>query len=379
MTRLIEIAVAASLALSACAPPAQEAPTQATAPASAPAPADGTKFRVDPFWPKPLPNDWLLGEVAGVAVDSRDHVWIVQRPLSLSEDEAGSAQKPPISICCNPAPPVLELDSEGNVVGSWGGPGEGFEWPATEHGIFVDHKDNVWIGGNGPDDHQVLKFSRDGTFLLQIGEAGKNEGSNHTSYLGRPADISVDAEANEVYIADGYGNRRVIVFDADSGEYRRHWGAYGNVPDDTDPGDYDPDGDTPQQFRTPVHAVNISDDGLVYVADRVNNRVQVFQKSGEFVEEVVIAKRTLGAGAVWDLDFSADAEQRRLYDADGTNQQIWALERGGLSLLGSFGRRGRYAGQFHWVHNVAVDRQGNIFTGEVNQGRRLQKFVPVSP
>jgi DNA-binding beta-propeller fold protein YncE len=374
MKRLFEVALVVSL-VSACAPPAQETST----PAPAPPPADGTDFRIDPFWPKPLPNDWLLGEVSGVAVDSRDHVWIVQRPRSLSADEAGAAQEPPISVCCKPAPAVLEFDSEGNVVGSWGGPGEGFEWPALEHGIFVDYKDNVWIGGNGPDDHQVLKFSRDGTFLLQIGKAGKTEGSNHTSYLGRPADIYVDAEANEAYIADGYGNRRVIVFDADSGEYRRHWGAYGNEPDDTDPGAYDPDGDFPQQFRTPVHAVNISDDGLVYVADRVNNRIQVFQKSGEFVEEILIAKRTLGAGAVWDLDFSPDTEQRLLYNADGTNQQVWVLERGDLQLLGSFGRRGRYAGQFHWVHSLAADRQGNIYTGEVNQGRRLQKFVPATP
>ncbi len=375
MYRLIQTAVVASLACFACAPPAQETPNGAAAPAA----PDGTAFRVDPFWPKPLPNDWLLGEVSGVAVDSRDHVWIVQRPRSLSADEAGASQEPPISVCCKRAPAVLELDSEGNVVGSWGGPGEGFEWPALEHGIFVDYKDNVWIGGNGPDDHQVLKFSRDGTFQLQIGKAGQTAGSNHTSYLGRPADIYVDAEANEVYIADGYGNRRVIVFDADSGEYRRHWGAYGNEPDDTDPGAYDPDGDTPQQFRTPVHSVNISDDGLVYVADRVNNRIQVFQKSGEFVEEVIIAKRTLGAGAVWDVDFSADAEQRLLYDADGTNQQVWVLERSGLQLLGSFGRRGRYAGQFHWVHSLATDSQGNIYTGEVNQGRRLQKFVPIAP
>lgn len=374
MKRLIRIAVLVPLAFSACAPPTEEPPTRT----AGPAPAAGTDFRVDPFWPQPLPNDWLLGEVSGVAVDSRDHVWIVQRPRSLSADEAGAAQEPPISVCCRPAPAVLEFDSEGNVVGSWGGPGEGFEWPAQEHGIFVDYKDNVWIGGNGPDDHQVLKFSRDGTFLLQIGRAGKTEGSNHTSYLGRPADIHVDAEANEVYIADGYQNRRVIVFDADSGEYHRHWGAYGNEPDDTDPGAYDPDGDTPQQFRTPVHAVNIAD-GLVYVADRVNNRIQVFQKSGEFIEEVILATRTLGAGAVWDLDFSTDAERRLLYDADGTNQQVWVLERGGLQLLGSFGRRGRYAGQFHWVHSLATDSQGNLYTGEVNQGRRLQKFVPVAP
>ena len=186
----------------------------------------GVEFRVDPFWPKPLPNDWLLGEVGGVAVDSRDHVWIAQRPRSLTPDEAGAAQEPPLSLCCHPAPPILELDPAGNVVQGWGGAGEGFDWPDREHGIFVDYKDNVWIGGNGEEDHQVLKFSRDGTFLMQIGEAGKTSGSNHTSHLGRPADMFVDPEANEVYIADGYRNRRVIVFDADTGEYKRHWGAY---------------------------------------------------------------------------------------------------------------------------------------------------------
>ncbi|MEE2777277.1 MAG: hypothetical protein VYE73_11040 [Acidobacteriota bacterium] len=371
MRRLLGCALTIALALTACVPQADDGATEPTGEAS----PVGTRFRVDPFWPKPLPNDWLLGEVSGVAVDSRDHVWIVQRPRSLSPDEAGAVQEPPVSICCKPAPAVLEFDSDGNVVSSWGGPGDGFDWPALEHGIFVDYKDNVWIGGNGPDDHQVLKFSREGMFLLQIGEAGRTEGSNHTSTLGRPADMFVDAEANEVYVADGYGNRRVIVFDADTGEYHRHWGAYGNEPSDADVGPYDPESETPQQFRTPVHAVNISDDGRVYVADRVNNRIQVFEKGGEFVTEVFVADRTLGAGSGWDVDFSADTEQRLLYDADGTNQQVWLLERNGLQFLGSFGRRGRYAGQFHWVHSLASDSRGNIYTGEVNQGRRLQKFL----
>lgn len=332
-------------------------------------------FKVDPFWPKPLPNDRLIGEVGGLAVDSRDHIWIVQRPDSLTPDELGAAQKPPLSICCKPAPPVMEFDAAGNFIQGWGAPGAGYEWPARGHGIFIDYKDNVWIGGNGPDDHQVLKFSRDGTFLLQIGRAAQTGGSNHTEYLGRPADMYVDPQGNEVYIADGYSNKRVIVFDADTGRYKRHWGAYGAKPDDANPGPYNPDAPAPRQFRTPVHAVRISSDGLVYVADRVNNRIQVFQKDGAFVKEVFLAQRTLGNGSAWDVELSPDARQMFLYNADGTNQQLWILARDNLTIVGAFGRRGRMAGEFHWVHSVAVDSKGNLYTGEVNQGRRVQKFV----
>ena len=336
-------------------------------------------YEVDPFWPKPLPNDWLIGEVAGVAVDYRDHIWIIQRPGSLTEDDLGMLQDPPLSICCRPAPPVIEFDAEGNFIQGWGGPGEGYDWPPTEHGIFVDYKDNVWVGGNGPDDHQVLKFSRDGTFLLQIGQAGKTAGSNHTEYLGRPADIYVDPDANEVYIADGYLNKRVIVFDADTGEYQRHWGAYGNKPDDTDPGPYDPNAPAAQQFRNPVHAVRISNDGLVYVADRVNNRIQVFQKDGTYVKEVLIAKKTLGAGSTWDVDLSPDVQQVFLYNADGTNQQMSVLQRENLTIVSAFSRRGRMAGQLYLVHNVAADSRGNLYIGEVGEGRRAQKFVLQNP
>jgi len=332
-------------------------------------------YKVDPFWPKPLPHNWILGQVAGVAVDSRDHIWIIQRPGSLTVDEAGAAQDPPVSECCVPAPPVIELDAEGNVISSWGGPGEGFEWPNSEHGIFVDYKDNVWIAGNGKNDHQVLKFTRDGKFLLQIGEAGKTSGSNHTTHLGLPADTEVDPETNEVYVADGYLNKRVIVFDADSGDYKRHWGAYGNKPDDADPGLYDPDAPAAKQFRSPVHGVTISKDGNVYVADRLNNRIQVFQKDGTFIEEVIIAKRTLGNGSAWDVELSKDDGQSYLYDADGTNQKIWMLTRQNLQTIGAIGRRGQAAGEFHWVHNVAVDSEGNVYTAEVDMGKRAQRFI----
>ena len=336
-------------------------------------------YEVDPFWPEPLPNDWLIGQVGGIAVDARDHVWVLQRPGSLTTDEAGAAQEPPLSACCHPAPPVLELDADGNLIQAWGGQGAGYDWPQTEHGIFIDHEENVWLAGSGPDDHQVLKFRRDGTFLLQIGRAGQTGGSNHEEFLGSPADIAVDPEANEVYVADGYGNRRIIVFDAETGAYRRHWGAYGNRPDDADLGPFDPDAPAAQQFRRPVHAVRIAADGLVYVADRVNDRIQVFRRDGTFVKEVVIAGRTRFIGSVWDIDFSPGAGQPVLFATDGTNQHVWMLRREDLRTLGSFGRSGRSAGQFHWVHHLAVDSKGNIYTGEVDTGRRTQKFVPRAP
>ncbi len=353
------------------------------------------QFRVDPFWPKPLPSDWLIGRIAGMAVDSEDRILVLQRPGSLTPGELGLAQDPPLSMCCKPAPPVLVFDAEGNLLDSWGGPEPGYDWPGTEHGMFVDHNDNVWLGGEGIGDpvtlldhrvhgeanprcrdHMVLKFSSDGTFLLQIGEAGKTRGSNNTEFLGHPADIEVDPETNEVYVTDGYLNKRVIVFDADTGEYKRHWGAYGNVPDDAPQERYDPDAPVSQQFGESVHGIRISKDGLVYIADRGNNRIQIFRKDGTFVKEVFIAKETR-SGTVWDIELSPDEEQTFLYVADGTNQRVWILRRDDMEILDSFGRRGRGAGEFHWLHKMAVDSQGNIYTGEVHMQRRLQKFVLV--
>ncbi len=335
-------------------------------------------YHPDPTWPL-LPSDWLIGEVSGIAVDQHDNIWIIQRPRTLNADEAGLAQDPPLTACCNPAPPVLKFDVEGHLLDSWGGangyPGEGYEWPASEHGIFVDHNDNVWVGGNGPDDHQVIKFSNDGTFLMQIGQAGMTEGSNSTQYLGRPADIEVDPETNEAYIADGYLNKRVVVFDGDTGEYKRHWGAYGNMPSDDDTGGFEPGMEPIDQFRTPLHAVRVARDGMVYVADRVNNRIQIFQKDGTYVDELIVEGNTLGNGSTWDLELSHDDAQQHLFNADGANQRIHVIERADMEVLGHFGRRGRLSGQFHWVHNLVVDSMGNMYTAEVNQGRRAQKFV----
>ncbi|MDE2658585.1 MAG: hypothetical protein OXI45_00040 [Acidobacteriota bacterium] len=333
---------------------------------------------VDPHWPV-LPEDWLMGEVSGIAVDMNDHIWLVQRPRSLNADEAGLVQDPPLSACCIPAPPVLKFDADGTLLDSWGDqngyPGEGYEWPASEHGIFVDHLGYVWIAGNGPDDHQVLKFSGDGTFVMQIGQAGRTEGSNNTEFLGRPADMEVDPDTNELYIADGYLNKRIIVFNAETGDYLRHWGAYGNEPSDEDTGPFVPGSEPIQQFRTPVHAVRIARDGMVYVADRVNNRIQVFEKDGTYVSEMIVEGNSLGNGSTWDLELSPDAGQVDLYNADGQNQRIHIINRAAMEVETYFGRRGRNAGQFHWVHNVVVDSNGNFYTAEVNQGRRAQKFV----
>ena len=342
------------------------------------------RFQVDPLWPKPLPNQWVMGSVIGVAVDSRDQIWMIHRPSSLSDNERAAALDPPLAACCVPAPPILVFDQEGNLVDSWGGPGPGYQWPQSEHGLYVDYKDNVWIGGNGSNDHQIVKFTQDGRFLLQIGRSGMSQGSNDTENLKQPTTMTVDPVANEVYVADGYGNRRVVVFEADTGEYKRHWGAYGNRPDDADPynasgatvgPDYDPDKPPSRQFSRAVHGVTISEDRLVYVADRVNNRVQVFEPDGTFVKEGFVDKRTRGFGSVFELAFSKDSGQRFLYNPNGMNQSVDILLRDSLEVVARFGQGGRYPGQFYAVHSIAVDSRGNIYTGETLEGKRLQRFV----
>ncbi len=333
-------------------------------------------FEVDPLWPKPLPNHWILGSTIGVSVDSRDHIWVIHRQTTFNAGtEIGATADPPIGVCCVPAPNVLEFDQEGNLVSYWGGPGEGYEWPASNHGITVDHMDNVWIGGNGEPDAHLLKFARDGTFLMQLGRSGGNAGSNDLENFGRVAKISVDPNTNEAYIADGYLNKRVAVIDASTGEFKRYWGAYGNMPDDTDLGPYDPDAPPAQQFRTPVHCAEISNDNFVYVCDRVNNRIQQFGTDGTFVDEVIIAPQTLGAGSAWDLTFSRDPEQSYIYMVDGVNEKVYIIQRDTLEVLTSFGDGGRYPGQFFGVHSVATDAAGNIYTTETYEGKRLQKFV----
>jgi DNA-binding beta-propeller fold protein YncE len=335
-------------------------------------------FEVDPLWPKPLPNHWVMGMTIGVGVDSRDHVFIIHRRETVDpQRDGGAGADPPISECCVAAPPVLEFDPDGNLVNAWGGPGQGYEWPNSNHGISLDHHDNVWIGGNGQPDSHILKFTRSGQFLLQIGTPGQGRTPNsHTrDHFGRVAKISFDASANEAYLADGYGNKRVAVIDMDDGTLKRFWGAYGGEPSDSSLGGYDPDAPLARQFRNPVHCADPANDGLVYVCDRPNDRIQVFRKDGTFVKEARIAPRTLGDGSVWDIAFSRDPEQKYLYLADGKNMKVYVIDRQSLEILTSFGDGGRQPGQFFAVHSIATDSKGNIYTTETYEGRRLQKFV----
>jgi hypothetical protein len=336
-------------------------------------------FRVDPGWPKPLPEEngvqLVLGQVAGIAVNERNgHVWLVHRPASLLPDEWNPKEKRPVTHrCCRSMPPVVEFDAAGSVVRGWEPSGSGYDWPKTEHGIYIDPEGNVWLAGNGNEDHQILKFSPQGKFLLQIGRAGKSEGSNSRAQLGRPAHMVLSG--GELFVADGYGNRRIVVFDAASGAYKRHWGAYGGAPSDDKLPPYDPAQPLSRQFGNPVHCVRVSNDGLVYVCDRVNNRIQVFSRMGEFRHELRVEVQTLANGSVWDMVLSHDPAQKYMYVADGANGRIYILRRSDGQQLGAFGRTGRMAGEFKWIHNIAIDRDGNLYTSEVGFGRRVQKFV----
>jgi DNA-binding beta-propeller fold protein YncE len=371
-------------------------------------------FEVDPLWPKPLPNHWIIGQTIGVSVDAQDHIWIIHRAGSLEPGEQHASTNPPTAQCCAAAPPVLEYDQAGNLIGHWGGKGNGYDWPDSNHGITVDYKGNVWIGGNGRGpqsgrgaiggsdeepaaggraaaggrgaaagrggfqsftDNMVLKFTQDGKFLMQIGKPSQSKGSNDLENLRLPAKTFVDPKTNELYVADGYGNHRVIVFDADTGKYKRHWGAYGHKPDDTDMGRYNPSDPPPQQFRNPVHCAELSHDNLLYVCDRVNDRIQVFKPDGSFIKEKFINKETLGSGSVWDITFSRDAQQKYIYLADGENDKVHILDRDTLAVLTSFGDGGRQPGQFYGVHSIATDSKGNIYTTETYRGQRVQKFV----
>jgi hypothetical protein len=353
------------------------------------------RFEVDPMWPKPLPNHWVIGSVIGVAADSNDHIWIIHRAGSLEAKEQYLTMKPKAADCCAAAPPILEFNEDGDLIGSWGGPGQGHDWPASNHGIDVDYKGNVWIGGNGRGarpaplahdeskmggagsvhDSMVLKFTQSGKFLMQIGKPNMSKGSNDVENLRLPAKTLVDPKTNELYVADGYGNRRVIVFDADTGKYKRHWGAYGHKPDDTQLPPYNPSDPPAQQFRTPVHCVDLAKDGLLYVCDRTNDRIQVFRTDGKFVKEAFIEKNTLGDGSVFDIALSKDPQQKYLYVADGSNMKVHVLDRQTLAELTSFGDGGRQPGQFYAVHSIATDSKGNIFTTETYRGQRVQKFV----
>ena len=332
-------------------------------------------FEVDPLWPKPIPGEGLLGMTIGASVDAQDNLWVVHRSSStLHNNEKGAELNPPTAMCCKGAAPVLAFNPDGDMIHSWGGPGQGYEWPESMHGVFVDHKGFVWLGGNGAKDSQILKFTKDGKFVAQSGHQGKNTGSNDPENFGRVAQLYIDPKTNEGYVADGYRNRRLAVIDGDTGKIKRWWGAYGKKPDDAQQGPYKPSDPPRDQYSSPVHCVALAEDGLLYVCDRVNDRVQVFKTDGTFIKEYFYAKNTLATGSTWEIAFSKDPEQRFIYITDGQNERIRIVQRNTMQELASFGRGGRQPSEFYGVHSIAVDSKGNIYTTETFEGKRIQKF-----
>ena len=337
-------------------------------------------FEADPAWPR-IPNDWVLGTVTSVAVGTNDHVWVIHRPRSVAADRRAKA-----------APPVLEFDAAGTFVRGWGGDNAAYDWPSAEHGIFLDHQNNIWITGSNPSgglpdqptDNMVLKFTSTGQFLRQLGGRGKPGGNAETTHFERAADVAVFPPTNELFVADGYGNRRVAVFDADSGAFKRMWGAFGKAPDTAPPAPLGPpppstQGSEQEQpegaplFANPVHSVRISRDGLVYVADRTNRRIQVFKTSGEYVTQVFINRSE--SPSACGMAFSPDPAQRFLYVADYGNSRLVVLDRQTLTVLYQFGGRGPQPGQFQGLHQLSADAKGNLYAVEVAPGNRVQKFI----
>jgi len=350
------------------------------------------RFRVDAAWPS-LPDGEMFGQVPGLAVDGDDNIWILHRPNSLGFSDTGLAQDPPIAVCCRPAPHVLQFSSAGEQLKAWGGAEHAptidgvNQWPATVHGLYVASDGGLWIGGNGDGDHVVLNFTPDGKFLRALGRREATGGNFDQNTLGGPADIAESPRAGEILVADGYINKRIIGFDTE-GAFTRLWGAYGVSPDDaTREGAFDQSqassnadgGADPEAaaFGDIVHCVVQGPDKRIYVCDRRNNRIQVFNAEGEgraeFYRNIVIAPSTGGTRTASDIAWSPDGTF--MYVADMMNGQVWILDAQSYEVLGAFGRNGRYPGQFIWLHSVVVDSAGNLYTSEVGTGRRVQKFV----
>jgi DNA-binding beta-propeller fold protein YncE len=350
-------------------------------------------FEPDPVFPK-LPNGWVLGNVAKVVVDRHDNVWIIHRPRTVP---AGKM----------PAPPVLEFDAAGKFLQAWGGDGPGYDWPDAEHNVFVDYKDNVWISGSSPggqsktqrSDDMLLKFSNTGKFLMEIGGRSVSLGSKDPKSVNKPGDIFVSAKTNEVYVADGYGNRRVVVFDADTGAFKRMWGAFGKPPEDdassggrgssggplgatggraggsAPPPALDTEGPGSPRFASPVHGIVVSNDNIVYVADRSNRRVQMFTPKGKYLGQFFVNRAGPSPDSACGFALSPDKKQQFLYIADFGNSHLVVFDRKKLEVLYQFGKRGAEPGNFQGIHHIAVDSKGNLYAGEVAPGARVQRFV----
>jgi Lactonase, 7-bladed beta-propeller len=340
-------------------------------------PLKAPRFEVDRNWPQ-IPNNWVLGEVTSISVDRNDRIWVLHVPQSIPEAQRANA-----------APPVLQFDAAGKLLNSWGGPGAGTPWPGREHGIFVDSNDFIWIGGRagwprqttpGVSDDMIMKFTMSGKFVMQIGHSGQGKGGLDTENVRQATDVFVDTATKEVFVADGYGNKRVIVFDSETGAFKRMWGAFGNPPPATMAANAagpqpqtTPDG--PPEFGRP-HAIKISRDGIVYVADRINNRIQLFTREGKFLRQVRVtndANTTVPVPA--GFAFSPDDKQQFLYVVDSGPMRVVIFDRATMTQIGVIGMKGSGAGEFDIVHHMAADSKGNLYTGEIVNNRRAQKFV----
>jgi DNA-binding beta-propeller fold protein YncE len=359
-------AAALALALAFTAPPA---------PARAQFPTPSYTYDIDFL---KVPPQYVMGDVSAVAVDRRDHVWVLHRPRTVAAEQRSRA-----------APAVMEFDSAGRFIQAWGGPAAGYDWPSNEHSLFVDGKDRVWIGGNaravGDGDDMILAFTNRGTFIRQIGGRGTSKGDADTANLNAPADLFVDTGRNEIYAADGYGNRRVIVFDTETGAFKRMWGAFGAPPPTTPLGPAPPvlkpegapnqTGDGSREFRS-VHGVELAVDDLLYVSDRDSQRVQVFDRMGDYKTQVFIHRDYPNRQTASGLALSSDGPQRWLYVVDFGNAQIVILDRRTLTPVAEIGVQGAGPGEFIGPHLMAMDSKGVLYVAEV-QGRRLQRLVPV--
>jgi len=325
-------------------------------------------FEVDKGWPG-KPANMKFGDVSSIAIDDKDNAWVLTRPRTLKPEDKAMA-----------APPITIFDSTGKYIRGWGGDGPGYQWPEREHGILIDSKGFVWVGGNScPEnglpglrpvtDDQLLKFSQDGKFVLQIGKSSASKGNADTANLHRPADAQFVQAANELFVADGYGNHRVAVFDADSGKFKRMWGAFGNKPADADscavisykefkePG--------PQQFSV-VHAIRVSKDGIVYVADRENRRVQMFDSSGKFI------KQLMRGDAIFARDLAFSPDQRFLYV--GYDKGIAVVDAKSLEYVGTI----QPPGILGAGHHIQTDSKGNLYIAQTAAGMQRLLYKGMS-
>jgi hypothetical protein len=344
-------------------------------------------YKYDPTWPKELPNKWTMEGITGLFVDKDDHIWVLNRPRDFDNKEDAAAVSPAAGECCVAPPAVMEFDMAGNLMTAWGVPNSIPGWPKSEHTIFTDRAGNVYIGGAQAGD-TLLKFSHDGKLISDFGhrgpsgeDAGRKQDNQQTDLLLRGvAAATLDEDAHEIYIADGYLNRRVVVYDWDTGKFKRGWGAYGKALAEIDNGPqpaHDPKGMPAKDFKSPVHCVRIAKDGLVYVCDRAGDRIQVFTKQGKFLKEFFIANETLRGGSAGSVDFSSDPGQKYIFVADIVNNVVWELERETGKVVAKIGHHGHQGGMFHFVHVAFMDSKGNLYTGEVDSGKRIQKFAPV--